>query len=58
MLESICKIDKYTQNCLDADNFFSNEQLNFNASLNLLGNMVNYVQKISVELQNKYKNID
>lgn len=59
ILESIGKIEKYTQNCLDADDFyFCNEQLNFNASLNLLGNIGELCSKISVELQNIYKDID
>ena len=59
ILESIGKIEKYTEICFDADDFyFANEQLNFNASLNLLGNIGELCSKISAELQKKYKNIE
>ena len=59
ILEYIGKIEKYTEICFDADDFyFANEQLNFNASLNLLGNIGELCSKISTELQKKYKSIE
>ncbi len=40
MLESIEKILLYAHNCDDAEEFYQlNEQLNFNATLNLLANL-------------------
>ena len=59
ILESVGKIEKYTETCFNADDFyFANEQLNFNASLNLLGNIGELCSKISKELKIKYKNIN
>jgi uncharacterized protein with HEPN domain len=59
ILESIGKINLYTTPFLTADEFyFSNHQLNFNASLNLMANIGELCTKISVELKKKYSYIE
>jgi len=59
ILESIGKIELYTEPCTTADNFyFFNDQLNFNASLNLMANIGELCAKTSIELKNKYSNVD
>jgi len=59
ILESIGKIERYTLPCVTADDFyFLNNQLNFNASLNLLANIGELSTKISAELKNKYPHIE
>lgn len=59
ILESIGKINRYTESCTTADDFyFINEQLNFNASLNLLANIGELCIKTSKELQQKYSQIE
>ncbi len=59
ILESIGKIERYTLPCTTADDFyFINEQLNFNASLNLLANIGELSAKTSSELKNKYPRIE
>jgi uncharacterized protein with HEPN domain len=58
-LESIGKINRYTLSCATADEFyFFNEQMNFNASLNLLANIGELCAKTSSELKLKYPNVD
>jgi len=57
--ESVGKIKLYSGNCQSAESFYNlNEQLNFNASLNLLANIGDRVSKFSDELRNKYQQID
>jgi len=57
--ESVGKIKLYSGNCQRAESFYNlNEQLNFNASLNLLANIGDRVSKFSDELRNKYQQID
>lgn len=58
ILESIAKIKIYSSDTQDAETFFDlNDQLNFNASLNLLANIGEGVFKISKELKEEYSNI-
>ncbi len=58
MLESIEKILLYAHNCNDAEEFYQlNEQLNFNATLNLLANLGETVTKLSPELKKKYSEV-
>jgi len=55
ILESIEKIRIYTANTQDAEVFYQlNDQLNFNASLNLLANIGESVSKISSNLKEEY----
>ncbi|MGL6066034.1 MAG: HepT-like ribonuclease domain-containing protein [Cetobacterium sp.] len=57
MLESIGKLQKYTENYVDPEIFFdANDQMPFNASLSLLVNIGEASGKISKEL--KEKNLD
>ena len=59
ILESIGKIELYVMFCSTADDFYYfNEQLNFNASLNLVANIGELCTKTSIELKNKYQNIE
>ena len=59
VLESIGKISLYTIPFATADEFyFSNHQLNFNASLNLMANIGELCVKTSEELKKKYSHIE
>jgi len=59
ILESIGKIERYTTPCTTADDFYYfNEQLNFNASLNLIANVGELCTKTSQELKNKYPSVE
>ena len=59
ILESIGKIERYTMPCTTADDFYYfNEQLNFNASLNLMANIGELCAKISQELKDKYPDVE
>ena len=59
ILESIEKIFIYSKDCLDAETFYElNDQLNFNATLNLFANIGENVKKVSKELKLLYKDID
>jgi uncharacterized protein with HEPN domain len=59
VLESIGKINLYTAPFVTADDFyFSNHQLNFNASLNLMANIGELCVKTSTELKEKYPHIE
>jgi uncharacterized protein with HEPN domain len=59
MLEAIGKIELYTKPCPNADVFyFFNEQLNFNASLNLMANIGELCAKTSAELRGKYSPVE
>ena len=58
ILESIIKIQLYTADTQDAEAFYQlNDQLNFNASLNLLTNIGESVTKISSDLKEEYPKI-
>lgn len=58
ILESIEKILIYSKDCSDAETFYElNDQLNFNATLNLFANIGENVNKISKELKLIYKDI-
>ncbi|MDH7566965.1 MAG: DUF86 domain-containing protein, partial [Clostridiales bacterium] len=49
----------YSKDCNDAETFYElNDQLNFNASLNLFANIGENIGKISDELKRKYSDID
>ncbi|MDR1368951.1 MAG: DUF86 domain-containing protein [Dysgonamonadaceae bacterium] len=55
ILESVGKIGIYTATCFSPDDFyFLNDQLNFNASLNLMAHIGECSNKISDELKAKY----
>ena len=59
ILESIGKILLYSKDCYNAEAFYElNEQLNFNASLNLFANIGENIGKTSDELKEKYTYID
>jgi len=59
ILESIGKIECYTMYCITADDFYyCNDQLNFNASLNLMANIGELCAKTSQDLKNKYPDIE
>jgi uncharacterized protein with HEPN domain len=59
ILESVGKIERYTLPCATADDFyFFNEQMNFNASLNLMANIGELCAKTSTELKNKYPAVE
>ncbi|MDR3266835.1 MAG: DUF86 domain-containing protein [Tannerella sp.] len=59
ILESVGKIELYTEPCPTADVFyFYNDQLNFNASLNLIANIGELSAKISTELKNACPQIE
>jgi uncharacterized protein with HEPN domain len=58
ILESIEKILLYTKDFDNADSFYESfEQLNFNASLSLLLNIGEIIDKLSEELKKKYDKI-
>lgn len=55
IIESTEKILLYSENCSDAEAFYEmNDQLNFNASLNLFTNIGENIGKISDELKQAY----
>ena len=59
VLESIEKILLYSKDCNNAETFYEiNDQLNFNASLNLFANIGENIGKISDELKQRYPDID
>ena len=59
ILEALEKILLYSKECHDAETFYElNDQLNFNASLNLFANVGENIGKTSDELKEKYANID
>ena len=59
ILECIEKIILYSANCTDAEAFYeNNEQMNFNATLNLLANIGENIGKISEELKLIYSDVD
>lgn len=59
ILECIEKIILYSANCSDAEAFYeNNEQMNFNATLNLLANIGENIGKISDELKQLYSEVD
>lgn len=59
ILESLEKIGIYTADAQDPEVFYQlNEQLNFNASLNLLVNIGESVSKISNDLKEEYPKIN
>ena len=59
ILESIGKINRYVLSCNTTDDFyFLNNQMNYNASLNLLANIGELCSKTSSELKNKHSYID
>jgi len=59
ILECCEKIILYSADCTDAEAFFeNNEQMNFNASLNLLANIGENIGKISKELKQIYSDVD
>ncbi len=58
ILESVEKINIYTKDFETADDFYNaDEQMEFNASLLLLGNISEQTIKISPELKEKYPKI-
>lgn len=59
MIESIEKIAIYVQDCDGAEFFYGfNDQLNYNASLNLFANIGENSGKISDELKKRYSDIE
>ncbi len=59
ILECIEKIVLYSADCSDAEAFYKkNEQMNFNATLNLLANIGENVGKISDDLKQIYSDVD
>jgi uncharacterized protein with HEPN domain len=59
ILESIEKIKQYTAYIYDVDTFYEyNEQLNLNASFNLLANIGEDVSRISIGLKEKYPDVE
>jgi uncharacterized protein with HEPN domain len=59
ILEAIGKIWIYTKEARDAETFYElNEQLNFNASINLLANIGENVAKLSDQLKQNYSKIE
>jgi uncharacterized protein with HEPN domain len=59
MLEAIGKIWKYTEETNDPETFYElNDQLNFNASINLLINLGENVSKLSEQLKEEYSKIE
>lgn len=58
ILNSIGKIKRYSDSFQNPEDFYEfQEQLNFNASLALLGNIGEKVSKLSGEIKKKYTNI-
>ncbi|HBE80618.1 MAG TPA: hypothetical protein DDW65_22960 [Firmicutes bacterium] len=59
ILESVEKIFLYSKDCTEAEMFYElNDQLNFNASLNLFANIGENIGKISDELKQLNTDID
>ena len=59
IIESIEKIAIYVKECGNAETFYSfNDQLNYNASLNLFANIGENSGKISEELKQHYSEIE
>ena len=59
IIESIEKILLYSKNCSNAEAFYEmNDQLNFNASLNLFATIGENIGKISDKLKQVYSDID
>jgi uncharacterized protein with HEPN domain len=59
ILESIGKIWIYTKETNDAETFYElNDQLNFNASINLLANIGENVSKLSDQVKAEYAKIE
>ncbi len=59
ILECIEKIVLYSAACSDAEAFYEkNEQMNFNAPLNLMANMGENIGKISDELKQIYSDVN
>ncbi len=59
ILESVAKVEKYSKDFISADEFYQkDDQLNFNACLMLFANIGELTGKISVELKNKYPELD
>ncbi len=59
IIESIEKIAIYVKDCESAESFYSfNDQLNYNASLNLFANIGENCRKISDELKDDYSDIE
>jgi len=59
ILESIGKVELYCSGIGSAEEFFSiNDQLNFNATLNLLANIGESVSKLSEELKSQSSEVD
>lgn len=59
LIESLEKISLYTADANDAESFYAlNDQLNFNAVLNLLAHVGETVKKLSSDLVVTFKNID
>ena len=59
ILACIEKILLYSADCTDAEAFYdNNEQMNFNATLNLLANIGENIGKISEELKQIYSDVD
>jgi uncharacterized protein with HEPN domain len=59
ILESIGKVGKYTEETKDPETFYElNDQLNFNASINLLIHMGENVSKLSDQLKQEYSKIE
>ncbi|MGI6449068.1 MAG: DUF86 domain-containing protein [Desulfitobacteriia bacterium] len=58
ILESLAKINLYSAACTDAETFYQkNEQMNFNATLNLLANIGENIGKLSDELKQLYPDV-
>lgn len=59
ILQSIAKIRKYSENHNTPEELFNvNDQLNFNACLNLLANIGENANKLSEELKKKYTDLE
>ena len=59
ILECIEKTILYSADCTDAEAFYeNNEQMNFNATLNLLANIGENIGKISEELKRIHSDVD
>lgn len=59
IVESMEKINLYSVGCTDAETFYQiNEQMNFNATLNLLANIGVNIGKLSDELKQLYPDVE
>ena len=59
ILNSIAKIKIYSEEQVSPEEFYkANNQLNFNACLNLLVNIGECANKLSDELKSKYKKVE